>query len=208
MKGSEGGALRTRQDDGFTLIELLLTITIISAVSLALGNAMLGFVKNTDTTTRRLSESHDAQISAAYFAQDVASIGVRSTTAPNPLLQSVETTGSALACGTGTTVVRFGWDDPSSATAATLVKVAYVVQTVAGERQLHRLVCLGASTTASTDVVLAHNLDTTAPTVTCSSSCPASPAVPQSVTLVVYIKDPLSTGPTYTITLTGQRRQT
>jgi prepilin-type N-terminal cleavage/methylation domain-containing protein len=204
---------RERREDGFTLIELLITVSLVGMVTVALAGAILGYLKNTDTTTRRLNESHDAQISAAYFAQDVASMGVRSATSPYALLQSVETstTSTALACGTvGTNVVRFGWDDPTSTTAVSQLRVAYVIQTVGTERQLHRLVCVGGSTTPSQDVVLAHNLDTTAPVVTCATPVACTgvgTAVPQSVSMVLSIKNPSTIGTAYTVTLTGQRRQ-
>lgn len=110
------------RDEGFTLVELLVTMVLIGIVSLGLGEALIGFTANTDSTIRRLGESHDAQISAAYFAQDVASIGLRKASSPEVLLQSVEDdpSSTALACGPETgAVVRFGWDDPTSAIGAT-----------------------------------------------------------------------------------------
>lgn len=86
-----------RQDErGFTLVELLVAIVILGIIAVPLGNVIIGYLRNTDATTARLSESHDAQVSAAYFSADVASVGVRSTTysadpaAPYPLTQSIE----------------------------------------------------------------------------------------------------------------------
>ena len=78
-------------DDGFTLVELIIVILIIGVITVPLGNIVLGYLRNADETTARMLESHDAQIASAYWAQDVASIGVRSPTSPNPLTQSVET---------------------------------------------------------------------------------------------------------------------
>jgi type II secretion system protein J len=202
-----------RHEGGFTLIELLVTISIMATISASLGAALVTFLQNTDSTTRRISESHDAQLAAAYFAQDVASIGIRATTSPYELAQSVDTSATTSPLGTcgsvGTPVVRLGWDDPTSAVASSKVLVSYVVVTVSGQRSLHRLVCLGGSTTASSDVTLVDNLDTAAPVVSCSSSCSGSgSAVPQSVTMVLDIKNAADTGLTYYVTLTGQRRDT
>jgi prepilin-type N-terminal cleavage/methylation domain-containing protein len=212
-----------RQDErGFTLVELLVAIVIIGIIAVPLGNVIIGYLHNTDATTARLSESHDAQLSAAYFAADVASLGVRSTTyssdpsAPYPLTQSIEenapATSGLFPCGTAATpnaVIRFGWDDYTSAAAATVIqrRVAYVSETDAGgQAQLHRLVCDGSATVAA-DTVLAHNL------VSVSASCTPSPCsgsgadVPVAVKLALTIHDQQATDATYQVDLTGQRRQ-
>jgi prepilin-type N-terminal cleavage/methylation domain-containing protein len=213
-----------RSDDGFTLVELLIAIVVMGLISLSMANAFISFLSNTDTTTRRLYESHDAQLTAAYFAQDVESVGDRAIST-DALLQSVERSDTTqfTACavaGDPIPVVGFAWDDPVSATEATLVRVVYVIRTVGTERQLHRLVCLGTATTPSKDLVLAHNLSPTAPVVTCAkpSTPPAAPVVtscsgtgslvPVLVSMVLSIKNPANPGPALTITLTGQRAQT
>jgi prepilin-type N-terminal cleavage/methylation domain-containing protein len=206
-----------RRDDGVTLVELLVTIAVLTIIIGPLTGALIVYLRNTDDVGRRLSESHDAQISAAYFAQDVQSIGVRDWTKPGfPLKQSIEldvASGAGLNpcgdAGTPDAVVRFAWDDPQTASGAPqVVRVAYVVQTVGAERQLRRITCAGSSTTT---LVLAHDLDpgpARPVEVTCSTTCTAAPAVPLSVTMTVSIKDPTSTGPALAIVLTGQRRQT
>jgi prepilin-type N-terminal cleavage/methylation domain-containing protein len=203
-------------DRGLTLTEVLVSIVIIGIIIVPLGNAMIGFLKHSDSVSRRLDESHDVQIAAAYFAQDVQSIGTRDWAAhPYPLRQSVElnapATGGLYPCGVAGTpdaVVRFAWDDPADATGPpTVVRVAYVVSTVDGERRLRRLVCTGSGPPAS-DVVLAHNVDNTLPTVACSTSCTAAPDIPQTVTLTLRVRDPASDGPALIVVLSGQRRQT
>jgi prepilin-type N-terminal cleavage/methylation domain-containing protein len=203
-----------RDDRGVTLIELLVAIVILGIIIVPLGNALISFTRNTDDTTRRLSESHDVQIMAAYFAQDVQSVGVRETADPYPLKQSIELNAPANgglypcgAAGTRNAAVRFAWDDPTSASGLGRVIVSYVVEPVGAEVQLHRIRCVGSSTPTS-DIVLAHNVDATSPVLTCSSPCTVVPAVPQTVTLKVTIKNPGSSGPALTVTLTGQRRQT
>jgi prepilin-type N-terminal cleavage/methylation domain-containing protein len=205
-----------RGADGFTLVELLVAIAILGIITVPLSSVVIAYLRNTDATTARLIESHDAQIAAAYWAQDVASIGTRSTTNPFALNQSVET-GVAYnaglypcgAAGTPSAIVRLAWDQFSGPAApAVIVRVAYVVQTtVAGQTELHRLRCEGSPVVVS-DVILAHDLDpSTPPALGCSATCTASPAVPKSITLTLTIKDPKNLGGAYVVSLTGQRRQ-
>jgi prepilin-type N-terminal cleavage/methylation domain-containing protein len=212
-----------RDDRGFTLVELLVTIVILGIIAVPLGNVLIGYLHNADATTARLVESHDAQISAAYFHADVASVGVRSTTyssdpsAPYALTQSIEenapATSGLFPCGTAATpnaVIRLGWDDYTSgaAGAPTRMRVAYVAQSEAtGTQQLHRLVCAG-SAAITTDTVLAHDL------VSVSASCTPSPCAtgsaavtPLTVDLSMIIHDAQATDANYQIQLTGQRRQ-
>jgi hypothetical protein len=202
-------------------VELLVAIVIMGIIAVPLGNVVISYLHNTDATTGRLSESHDAQISAAYFHADVASVGIRSTTyssdpsAPYPLTQSIEenapATSGLFPCGTAATpnaVIRFGWDDYTSGAAGTptRMRVAYVAETDATGQQLHRLVCAG-SATVTTDTVLAHDL------VSVSASCTPAPctgsgvATPLIVDLSLTIHDAQATDANYQITLTGQRRQ-
>ena len=59
--------LRTRyapklDDRGVTLTELLVAIAILAIIIVPLSHALIGFVRNTDPTTRRMSESHDIQV--------------------------------------------------------------------------------------------------------------------------------------------------
>jgi prepilin-type N-terminal cleavage/methylation domain-containing protein len=211
--------LMRRDERGVTLVEVMVAIVVIGIIAVPLGNALLTYLRHTDNVNLRLSASHDAQIAAAYFAQDVQSVGTRDwSTHPFPLVQSIEqnapVAGGRFPCGpagTPNAVVRFGWDDPTNATGApSVVRVAYVVVGSGDERQLRRLTCVGNATPTST-LTLAHNLDADLPgnaavRVTCSSPCTAA-TPPQSVTLTVRIKDPANGG-SFTVTLTGQRRQT
>ena len=203
-----------RDDSGFTLIELLMAIVIVGIITVPLANVFFGFLRGADDTTARLSESHDLQIAAAYWAGDVASIGTRDTTSPYALKQSVET-GPAYnfglypcgAEGTPDAIVRLAFDNFTGDGTGTLVRIAYVVRTVSGRTELHRLRCQGSSAVVS-DITLAHDLDpSTPPALTCSSTCTAAPVVPMTVTLTLTLKDPKNQGAAWSASLTGQRRQ-
>ncbi len=214
-------ALRTlrRDDAGFTLIELLVSVVILGIISAPLAGVVIAYLRNSDATAARMNDSHSAQIAGAYFIQDVQSLGVRAFTAPPgadgsyPLQKSVETaaSGGDLPCGVAgsTNVVRLAWDDfptvPTGTaevgTSSTLVVAAYVLEGT----DLHRLLCVGSSAPAS-DVRLAENVESAV--ATCSSTCTGTgTAVPTGVSLRLSVRDPHSAS-AYTVTLTGQRRQT
>jgi prepilin-type N-terminal cleavage/methylation domain-containing protein len=204
-----------RAERGVTLTETLVTIVVLGIIIGPLGNAVIEFIRLTDQTSVRLTESHDAQIVAAYFAQDVQSLGTRDWSAyPYGYRQSVElnvvATGGLYPCGTASTpdaAVRLAWDDPTAVTGTPqVVRVAYVVVTSGSDRQLHRLRCAGSASVVS-DVTIVHDLDVAAPVVSCSTACTSS-TVPLQVSLTVQVRDPKDTGAPLVVVLSGQRRQT
>src|SRR5262245_4001642 len=202
-------------DRGVSTIELVVTVMIMGVIAIPLSNALLGFIFNTDDTTRRMSQSHDIQLAAAYFAQDVQAVGTHDWAGYSlPLQQSVEldvaADGGLYPCGDPRdiphAVLRLAWDDPQAATGLpSVVRISYVVVVTGDERQLHRIQCIGSATVTS-DIVVAHNVDTTPPVVTCSSTC-TSPVVPQKITLTLTIRDINGQDTPQTVVLTGQRRQ-
>jgi len=221
---SRTGKPGTRGDDGFTLVELLLAIIIIGVITVPLADVVIGYLHNTDATTARLLASHDVQITSAYWAQDVASIGTRSTVAPYPLKKSVWTGASVdlYSCPTaGSPIVSLAWDDFSSAGARTVIQVVYTEPTVSGptgpQKELHRVRCEQSSSgvTVGPDLTLAHYLASTSPAVACpttSTECapdppPVPPTVPTIVKLTLTLKDPGNQTGVYVVPLTGQRRQ-
>ncbi|TNC29575.1 PulJ/GspJ family protein [Amycolatopsis alkalitolerans] len=195
------------RDGGFTLVELLLAITILGIITVPLTQVVLVFLRTSDQTAARLTESTDAQLSAAYFARDVASVGVRASASPYATQPSIDTTGDAgwpYPCGaSGTTpVVRFAWDDYPAGATAVQTRVAYVVS--ADHTQLRRLVCAGSAAPQSA-MTLARDLYPAAPpVVTCSSPCSGAP---DAVSMTVTFRAPTNRVTPYTVTLTGQRRQ-
>jgi prepilin-type N-terminal cleavage/methylation domain-containing protein len=211
-------ALRSSDDAGFTLVELLMSIVILGVIMAPLTGVVLTYFRNADATSARLNESHDAQITAAWFSQDVQALGVRDYTAPGPyfpLLQSVETgvaaDGGSHPCGAAGTpdaLVRFAWDDFSDSTlgSRSQTRVVYVVEGT----ELHRVRCDGSAAGVTSDVVVAHNV--TAASVACATAsggtgCTGAGAqVPTAVSLLLTIRDPKSAAD-YPVTLTGQRRQ-
>lgn len=202
-----------RSEAGFTLIEMLVAIVIMGVISVPLGNVMISYLRNTATTGARIGESRDAQISSAYWAQDVSSIGVRggydSAAKTFPLLQSVNTSYPCTLPVGSATLVILAWDQTDAAGAVTPVRVAYVTR--AGGTELFRQQCTGSTPDAG--AVLAHELDpATPPALVCAgsggSSCTGSgSAVPARISLTFRVKDSSNQGQPYTVVLTGQRRQ-
>jgi prepilin-type N-terminal cleavage/methylation domain-containing protein len=202
---------RTRDDRGLTLIELLVTIAILGVIAVPLSAALITYFQHTDETNQRLSLSHDSQIAAAYFAQDVVGMGIRNWGDPGfPLVQSVyRSTSGPAPCGTGDQLVmRLLRDDPTEARGtAGVLAVAYWVRTVGGQKQLARVEC-AADHTVKSDVVVAHNLDSVDPP-SCGPVACTDPSVPQTVTLVLHLRSPsLNSSDSLIVTLAGQRRDT
>jgi prepilin-type N-terminal cleavage/methylation domain-containing protein len=203
---------RGRGDDGFTLIELLVSIVILGVVMAAVTGVVISYLKDTNSTVGRLQESHDAQISAAYFTQDAESAGLRATATPFALQSSIDnSTGSwSYPCATaGTTpVIRFVWNDyPDVSGNPGQVRVAYVINSA--HTQLHRLTC-NSGGSVITDTTIAHELDpANQPTATCSPlSCASYTAtLPATVSMILTIKDQYHVGNTFQVSLTGHPRQ-
>ena len=211
---------RPRCDDsGFTLLELLIVIVVIGIVTIPFGNVVLTYFTNTTTTSARLNESHGAQMSATYFAQDAASFGTRASAAPSALLaQSIWTNVAAGAgpfpCGSsGTDLLLMVGDDVVTPGSISLGhrRVAYLIENVSGQTQLHRLACAGSATIIS-DIDLADDVDPqVSPAVTCAIggtevACAGTGAqAPHQVSLTLSLTEPTDAGNDYDFVLTGQR---
>ena len=187
-----------RSDEGgFTLVELLITIVIIGIIVPALAAGVVSILHNSNTTTQRLYESHDAQIAAAYFANDVQSADL-----------PVPSTDSRCDKAGTTAVVRFAWTEYDTAGNPAAYKlVGYSKDTSVGTVPvLRRRFCQGTpnsaalSATPVSDVVIAHYLSSaTAPSVCLApAACPGQPA--SSIVLTVTEQSG------YTFKVAGDRR--
>ncbi|MCP2243563.1 PulJ/GspJ family protein [Lentzea aerocolonigenes] len=214
--------LTTRHHDaGVTLIELLIAVAVLAVITAPLANAIIGYLRVSDAAFERMVLSHDAQISAAYFAGDVASLGVRDysgavdSTGTVPFKASVQTAAAfnagATVCGTSATpvaVVRFlsdNWNTSAAPPVAATDVVAYYLKPVGPATELWRMKCSGPAPTPVSDTAIAHNVDPATVSVTCSSSCTGS-TPPERVTLSFTVQT--GGAAPYPVTLSGQRRQT
>ena len=134
---------RLLADDGFTLVELMVGMVITVIIFGAIAGAMIVSFRTTDVTQQRMSESHDAQISSAYLANDVQSAAVVHL-------------GSGGDCsGAPTTLIRFTYEHGEA---------VYKCGTSSGEIQVTR-------TFDGESLVLAHFAGVARPSVSCSAEC-------------------------------------
>lgn len=185
-------------DAGFTLPEVLVAIALSLVVSAVLAAIVIMALKTNDSTQQRLTESHDAQLSANTFDRDVQSSEVVATSDSDAVCN--------LALGSPATyslVLHLRWTEPNGD-----VRIAdYLVETRSGARPraLHRRLCLRTSgsstTTLQRDVVISDNLASGAsnPAVTCT---PAGGCSNTSATVAIQITE--TSG--YVFTMTAKRR--
>jgi prepilin-type N-terminal cleavage/methylation domain-containing protein len=205
-----------RDDAGFTLVELLMAIVILGVISVPLAGLIIAGLRQSATAEARLQLSHDSQISATYFGQDVATVGIRDYAAahgltgvafkPSIQLDAAFDAGGHV-CGTAATptakirLLSEHWDNSAPTPTSGVDVVAYYLVPMGAVSELHRIKCAG--TTA--DIIVAHYVDPSTLTVDCGGACDTA-AVPQRVTLRFTVTTPKADP--YEISLNGQRRQT
>jgi hypothetical protein len=210
--------IRARANEqGLTLVELVITLAITGIVVVAVGGMLSTVFLSSTAVAVRMSYSHEVQNTAAYFSEDVQSIGVRNwSDDTRPLLQSVEVNAAynsgLYPCGpTGTpdALVRMAWNDFDTATPGTpkLDVVSYVVRPTgtAGVSQLQRLLCQNGSVVSDRTVI--RELGTGAAVACAPSSCTAS-TPPTSVTMSITVHGQQTQDPDVAVTLQGHRRHT
>src|SRR4051794_23869428 len=96
-----------RSEAGITLIELMIAVTLLGIIIVPLTTAMVTGLISTGEAASRLSESRSPLFASAYFADDAQSSDVNGVTV-----------GGAAACGGGTNVVTFSWNETNAGTNA------------------------------------------------------------------------------------------
>ena len=207
-----------REDSGLTLVELMVVIAILGILALPLSNLGLAGFRYYARTETRLADSHALQIATAYFSQDAANTGQLDGTGNHIQSIWIAPTFPASYCGkgVGTPLALLTWNDISASlnngATQTTVAVDSATYTVSSG-VLHRIFCLGGTTTTS-DVVLARNFvypdPGTSPFVCATSSgavVPCTTATPPPVIkLTLSIKGPTDTS-VWRPQLSGLRRQ-
>lgn len=209
-----------RHDSGFTLIELLISIALMGILMTSLVAGFMAVSANSASTMGRMEASHDAQLANAYFADDVAAAGVwKDLDELNPSRDHAIEVGttyetSSLRCGApGTQAnLRMAWTEYGAGGSETRVVVAYLPITEGTERHLVRLECQGANDIPISSTVVVHNLAATGPTVTCrdldgAEIAPCTGKEPARIDLDLAIDNPDDPTPSFTVKLTGWRRQ-
>ena len=150
---------RRREESGFTLIEILVVLVILPIIIGAVALATITLIKQTGTSDpkgvqARLLDSHDAQITSAYFQNDIAgSVAVY----PGSIMTQ---------CGSGTEILGL------YLTSGTVSYSAYNDPSAGWELVRYYCVPNGGVFTLSTTTVVSHQVfkSTTAP-VNISASC-------------------------------------
>jgi prepilin-type N-terminal cleavage/methylation domain-containing protein len=205
-----------RSDSGFSLIEILIAIVVLGIISVPVANAFRLFINNMSASSAVITGSRSGQMGASFFAQDVQSAGVRNYDSGSlPAITSILPAGdNGATCGSSGTaaLVRFlsdEYDTSSDPPALRSIVVSWALVTTTGDVQLVRFRCIAGA--LASQVPVAHYVTGT-PVLTCYSSgttvaaCAGTSPVPRSAKLEFTVTPPK--GKSYTVTLSGVRRQT
>jgi prepilin-type N-terminal cleavage/methylation domain-containing protein len=197
--------MRRDREAGFTLIELVLTIAILGIIMIPLTGFLISYFQNSVQVQDRLGDSHDIQIAAAYFSQDVANTGLHDYgRAPESVatpVRSVWLDSARPPCAPGlpNAVLLLKWDSWTPAGEGPGHSAAYVVENGA----LHRVRC--EDSTLVSDIAVVHNYESA--TVTCSPADCTADTPPHTINLKVDIRAGSGDQSATSATFTGTRRQ-
>lgn len=134
-----------RAEDGFTLVELLIVLLIGPLILGAVAFAVITSINNDVGVSTRLTDSHDAQITAAVFVRDVQSASKVAGELSTPL------------CGGGTQILGLEWNPTPGTTDFVSYSVGSSVSPPPSPPvvpqpwyALYRNFCSSAATTVST----------------------------------------------------------
>jgi prepilin-type N-terminal cleavage/methylation domain-containing protein len=163
---------RTNSDEGFTLVELIIVITIIPIVIAAISAAIITSFKDQAGVFNRLSDSHDAQLTSAYFVPDVESASLVNTSVTQiPCEQSLA----------GQVILEL-----TEVTNGTTDEIFYIWNTLtykatgSNQNALLRIVCTGTPNffvQVGTNTIVAHSVTSATASLTCISPDPPPPPV-------------------------------
>ncbi len=129
-----------REEGGFTLIELLVVLVILPLIIGAVAEAIIVSFESQPTTSNRLSNTTNAELTSEYFTRDVQ--GASEVTTDQPLFQSgAYTQSSPQVCGSSSsdTLLVALYRPPGNGAAA--LDVAYWEHTDQGMVEVIRYAC-------------------------------------------------------------------
>jgi hypothetical protein len=154
-------------EDGFTLIELLIVVVLVPFVIGAVAIVLTTALKDQTGVAGRLNDSHDAQITSAYFVRDVQGASGTVSTLPATILCSPSSAAGKLQPMTGTVqVLGLQWTPTGS---STVTSVSYNYGKVGATSVLERDYCPGGTPTSTPDArsIVAHGLSAQPTSVVC-----------------------------------------
>ncbi|NOL43360.1 prepilin-type cleavage/methylation domain-containing protein [Kribbella sandramycini] len=192
-------------------------MALMGVVSLALADLVTTALRQISATSDRMDMAQDAQLSATYFARDVAAMGLRDygtvgLDGSQPFKQSVQLAApfaaGGVTCGplpdAAVRLLSDHWDTSVTPAVRRTAVVAYYLKPVGPVSELHRATCVGPSVTPTSDVRVAANVKPGSLSVTCSTAC-TSAAVPRNVTVRLLLTK--SAAGEQEVLLSGIRRQ-
>jgi prepilin-type N-terminal cleavage/methylation domain-containing protein len=169
-------------DHGFTLFELVFAIVLSAVIAGVVAAALITVLNISDSTTSQVNDSSETGLVSAFLSRDAQSAGgINPDASPNSDL-GVWTTPSATCTQGGSLVIRFNWNEYTTATAPpNAIVVIYSLDS--STQTLTRKTCKDGVGGAS--VVLGRHLTQVTAGCTLASAIVACAGHPTSVSLTV-----------------------